>query len=91
MSGDEATAQRPGTATACVGVASWGACRAGAATGRGWFRPKPMAPGRFGSWVRRVAGREAAPAHGRRTAMNGEIGTVRERERERVERNFDRV
>jgi hypothetical protein len=58
---------------------------------RGRFRPKPGAPGRFGSGARRVAGREAAPAHGRRTAMNGEIGTVRERERERVERNFDLV
>ena len=58
---------------------------------RGRFRPKPWVPGQFGSGARRVAGREAAPAHGRRTEMNGEIGTVRERERERVERNFDRV
>ena len=58
---------------------------------RGRFRPKPGTPGQFGLRARRVAGREAAPAHGRRTAMNGEIGTVRERERERVERNFDRV
>ena len=29
----------------------------------GRFRPKPGAPGRFGSGARRVAGREAAPAH----------------------------
>ena len=55
----------------------------------GRFRPKPGAPGRFGSGAQRVAGREAAPAHGRRTAMNGEIGTVRERERERVKKWFN--
>ena len=32
----------------------------------GRFRPKPGAPGRFGSRARRVAGREAPPTHERR-------------------------